>query len=141
MPSRLVRPPDRDCGSWDAASPALRTPQLRSVHPPAPGRRVPSSLREDRSLLRRSTRRQSGAALGASQSCRFPPPLRCSLFWTQQIMIELANRLDRPIQLLLIVQPATNLANALPPHPEFPPPSTPIGDRQNTHPVPFATRA
>src|SRR5258708_13620017 len=60
---------------------------------------------------------------------------------TQQIMIEFANGLDRLLQLLIVVQPAANLADALATHAELPRASTSIGDRQNKHPVSFATRA
>src|SRR5882757_3430916 len=38
---------------------------------------------------------------------------------TQQIMIEFANGLDRLLQLLIVVQPAANLGNALATHAEF----------------------
>src|SRR5712671_6103191 len=53
-------------------------------------------------------------------------------------MIEFANGLDRLFQLLIVVQPAANLGDALATHAELPRASTSIGDRQNKHPVPFA---
>ena len=56
-------------------------------------------------------------------------------------MIEFANGLDRLLQLLVVVQPAAGLGDALATHAELPRVSTSIGDRQNKHPVPFATRA
>ena len=56
-------------------------------------------------------------------------------------MIEFANGLDRLLQLLIVAQPAANLGDALATHAELPRASTSIGDRQNKHPVPFATRA
>ena len=59
---------------------------------------------------------------------------------TQQIMIELANRLDRLLQILVIAQPATNLDNPLAPHAELPRASTRIGHRQNENPVSFTAR-
>src|ERR1700686_4268535 len=70
-----------------------------------------------------------------------PPPLRCSPFRTQQIMIELANRLDRLLQLLIIAQPAPHLGNPLTAHTELTRTSSRIGHRQNKHLMPFAARA
>src|ERR1700704_5023186 len=70
-----------------------------------------------------------------------PPGLRCSPFRTQQIMIELANGLDRLLQPLIVVQPAANLGDALATHAELPRAPTRIADRHNKHPVPLATRA
>jgi hypothetical protein len=56
-------------------------------------------------------------------------------------MIELANDLDRPLQLLIIVQPSANLGDPLATHAELPRASTSIGHRQNENAVPLATRA
>src|SRR6266403_950294 len=56
-------------------------------------------------------------------------------------MIELANSLDRRLQLLVIVEPAANLANPLVPHAELPGASTGIPHRQNPERAPLAIRA
>src|SRR5919197_3093816 len=60
---------------------------------------------------------------------------------TQQLMIELANGLDRPLQPLVIVQPAANLGNPLATDADLLRTSTSIGHRQNEHPVSLAARA
>jgi hypothetical protein len=52
-------------------------------------------------------------------------------------MIELANGLDRLLQLLVIVEPAANLGNPFAPHAELARPSARIAYRQNEDPVPF----
>src|ERR1700694_3145876 len=67
-----------------------------------------------------------------------PPGLRRSPFRTQQIMIELANGLDRLLQLLIIAQPAAHLGNPLAAHTELTRTSSWVGDRQNKHVMPFA---
>jgi len=56
-------------------------------------------------------------------------------------VIELANRLDRLLELLVIGQPAANLSNALATHAQLPRASTRIRNRQNKNLVPFVTRA
>src|SRR5437764_11380719 len=61
--------------------------------------------------------------------------------WTQQLMIEFANGLDRLLQLLIIVQPAANLGDPFATHAELPRASTRIGHRQHEHLVSLATRA
>ena len=62
-------------------------------------------------------------------------------FRTQQFMIELANRLDRLLQLVIILQPVTNFGNPLATHAELLRTSTGISRRQNKYLVPLATRA
>src|SRR6476620_6821605 len=62
-----------------------------------------------------------------------PPPLRCGPVRTQQLMIELANGLDRLLQVLIIAQ--------LAPHAELARTSSRVGHRQDKHVMPFATRA
>ena len=47
-------------------------------------------------------------------------------------MIEFANGLDRLLQLLIVVQPAAGLGDALATHAELPRASTNIGDRRRT---------
>ena len=49
-------------------------------------------------------------------------------------------RLDRLLQLLIIVEPAANLGNPFAPHAELPCASTRIAHRQNEDPVSFAAR-
>ena len=56
-------------------------------------------------------------------------------------MIELADALDRLLQLLIIVQPAAYLSNALAPHAELTRPSSWIGHRQNKYLMPLTARA
>ena len=62
-------------------------------------------------------------------------------FRAQQIMIELANRLDRLLQLLIIAQPAAYLRNPLATHADLTRASSRIGHRQDKHLMPFAARA
>src|SRR6266545_1296866 len=68
-------------------------------------------------------------------------PLRCSPFRTQQLMIELANRLDRLLQLLIIAQPAAHLSNPLAAHTELTRTSSRVGHRQDKYVMSFAARA
>jgi hypothetical protein len=56
-------------------------------------------------------------------------------------MIELANGLDRLLQVLIIAQPAAHLGNPLAPHAELARTSSRVGHRQDKHVMPFATRA
>jgi hypothetical protein len=56
-------------------------------------------------------------------------------------MIELANGLDRPLQLLIVADPPTNLGNTLTTNAELLRAPARISHRQDKHPVPFATRA
>src|SRR5215216_1715015 len=60
---------------------------------------------------------------------------------TQQIMVELADRLDRLLQLLIIVEPAANFGNPLATHAELLRASPGVGHRQDEHPVPFTACA
>src|SRR5581483_2079430 len=50
---------------------------------------------------------------------------------TQKLVIELANRLDRRFELLIVVQPAANLGHPLPAHAELPRAATGIAHRQH----------
>src|SRR4029077_21069932 len=70
-----------------------------------------------------------------------PPPLRCGPVRTQQLMIELANGLDRPLQVMIIAQPAAHFGNPLAPHAKLARTSSRVGHRQDTQVMPFATRA
>jgi hypothetical protein len=70
-----------------------------------------------------------------------PPGPRCGPFRTQQFMIELANGLDRLLQLLIIAQPAAHLCNTLAPHTELTRTSSRVGHRQNKQVMPFAAGA
>lgn len=56
-------------------------------------------------------------------------------------MIELANGFDRLLQLLIIVQPSTNLGDTLTPNAELLRSPAGIGYRQNKYSVPLAARA
>src|SRR5262249_7706819 len=67
-----------------------------------------------------------------------PPP---RAFRAQQLVIELADRLNPLLQLLIIVQPATHLSNALAAHAELAHPSAPIAHREDIHLVSFAASA
>src|SRR6476660_1228095 len=69
------------------------------------------------------------------------PPLRCGPVRTQQLMIKLANGLDRLLQVLIIAQPAAHLGNPLAPHAELARTSSRVGHRHDKHVMPFATRA
>jgi len=53
-------------------------------------------------------------------------------------MIELANGLNRFLQLLVVVQPAANLGNTFAPHAELARTSTRVAHRQNENLVAFA---
>jgi len=56
-------------------------------------------------------------------------------------MIELADVLDRLLQLLIIVQPAANLGDPFPTHADLLRPSTSIAHRHNKYPVSFTACA
>src|SRR5262245_31606022 len=60
---------------------------------------------------------------------------------TQQLMIELADRLDRLLQLLIILQPATHFGDRFATHAELPRAAASISHRQNNYLVALATRA
>src|SRR5437899_1053077 len=69
------------------------------------------------------------------------PALCRGFLRTQQIVVELADRLDRLLQLLIIIEPAANLGNAFATHADLPGASAGVAHRQNEDPVPFAARA
>src|SRR5215216_4475526 len=56
-------------------------------------------------------------------------------------MIELADVLDRPLQLLIIAEPATNLGHSLATYAELLCAPAGVGDGQHEHPVSLAARA
>src|SRR5262245_42617769 len=56
-------------------------------------------------------------------------------------MIELADRLDRLLQFLIVVQPAAHFSNALATNTDLARASARIRHRQNKYLVPFTTRA
>src|SRR6266540_4072057 len=56
-------------------------------------------------------------------------------------MIELANGLDRLLQLLIIAQPAAHLSNPLAAHTELTRTSSGVGHRQDKNVMPFAALA
>ena len=56
-------------------------------------------------------------------------------------MIELADVLDRLLQLLIVVQPAPNLRHSLATHAELLRSPAGVGQGQHEHLVPFAARA
>src|SRR6266545_4429875 len=60
---------------------------------------------------------------------------------TQQLVIEFADRLDRLLQLVIIVEPTANLANPLAAHAELAGAPAGIADGENKDAVPFAARA
>ena len=60
---------------------------------------------------------------------------------TQQLMIELADVLDRPLQLLIIVEPAANLGDPLATHAELLRAPASVSHGQHEHLMPFAARA
>lgn len=60
---------------------------------------------------------------------------------TQQIVVELADRLDRLLELLIIVEPAANLGNPFAAHADLPGSSAGVAHRQHEDLVPFAARA
>src|SRR3974390_885149 len=60
---------------------------------------------------------------------------------TQELMIELADTLDRPLQLLIIVEPAANLGDAFAANAELLHAAAGVGHRQHEHPVSLAARA
>src|SRR6266481_9801538 len=60
---------------------------------------------------------------------------------TQQIVVDLADRLDRLLQFLIIIQPPANLGNPFATHTDLPGASAGVAHRQNEDPVPFAARA
>src|SRR6478672_8647793 len=60
---------------------------------------------------------------------------------TQEFMVELANVLDRPLQLLIIVEPAADLGDPLATHAELLRAPASISHGQHEHLMPFAARA
>src|SRR5712671_7297583 len=50
---------------------------------------------------------------------------------TQQIVVDLADRLDRPLQFLIIIQPPANLGNPFATHTDLPGVSAGVAHRQN----------
>src|SRR5512145_1525206 len=60
---------------------------------------------------------------------------------TQQLMIELADVLDRLLELLIIVQPAADLGNPFATHAELLGPPAGVADRHKKNPVPFTAGA
>lgn len=56
-------------------------------------------------------------------------------------MVDLADRLDRLLQFLIIIQPTANLGNPFATHTDLPGASAGVAHRQNEDPVPFAARA
>src|SRR6516164_1299195 len=71
-----------------------------------------------------------------------PSPRAPSMrLWPQQLMIELADVLDRLLQLLIIVEPATNLGHPLASHAELLRAPASIGHRQHEDLVPLTTGA
>src|SRR5215470_15978739 len=72
---------------------------------------------------------------------RLPPSFRGAASRAQQVVIELADRLDPLLQLLIVVQPAANLINAFAPDAELLRTSPGITHRQHEHPMAFTARA
>src|ERR1700694_5459708 len=70
-----------------------------------------------------------------------PPGLARSGVGTQQIVIKLTYRLDRLLQFLVVVQPATNLGDPLAAHTDLPRASARISHGQHRDRVTFAARA
>src|SRR5579883_252102 len=69
------------------------------------------------------------------------PCLPHSPFRAQQVMIELADRLDRLLQFLIVAEPAAHLRNPLAPHADLACVSSRIGHGQDEHLVPFTACA
>ncbi len=69
------------------------------------------------------------------------PCLPRSPFRAQQVMIELADRLDRLLQFLIIAEPATYLRNPLAAHADLTRASPRVGHGQDKHLMPFTPRA
>src|SRR6201993_4694310 len=70
-----------------------------------------------------------------------PPRAPAMRLRTQQLMIELADLLDRLFQLLVIVEPTANLGDPLATHTDLLRTPARVGHSQDKHLVPFAARA
>ena len=70
-----------------------------------------------------------------------PPAPRHLALRAHQVVIELADRLDRLLQFLVIVEPATNLGNAFAAQAELANPSASLAHGEHMHLVPFTARA
>src|SRR6516165_9853851 len=69
------------------------------------------------------------------------PALRRGLFRTQQFVVELANNLDRLLQLLIVAQPAAHLGHPFGAQAELARASTGVAHSENRERVTFAARA
>jgi hypothetical protein len=69
------------------------------------------------------------------------PCLPHSPFRTQQVMIALADRLDRLLQFLIIAEPAADLRNPLAAHADLARASSRVGHGQDKHLMAFTSRA
>src|SRR5215470_12263830 len=71
-----------------------------------------------------------------------PPPGRCwRLIWTQQLVVELANRLDGLLQPLIVAKPSAHLGDLLAAQAELARAPARIAHGENRHSMPFAARA
>src|SRR5215471_3063103 len=69
------------------------------------------------------------------------PALRRGLFRTQQLVVDLANNLDRLLQLLIVAQPAAHLGHPFAAQAELARASTGVAHSENRERVTFAARA
>jgi len=110
-------------------------PRIRSSFEPAlrraADRRGSSTPRADPTLRRRSIRRRSCAGPAAAQSPALPPRPCGGLIRAQQLVIELANRLDRLPQPLIVRKPAAHLGRHLAAQTELPRASAGVAHRQH----------
>src|SRR6267143_3609395 len=83
----------------------------RSPCPPTPDRRASSALRAGPRPPRQSTRHQRCAAPAGSQSWLLPGASRRGAIRPQQRVVELADLLERFLELVVIAEPAAHLVN------------------------------
>src|SRR5262249_34698484 len=132
---------DRACGSSDGVWPALRTRPSQFPRPPAPRRRGPSTPRRGRRPLRRSACHQKRAARAAGRSCPFPRALYRGLIWTQQVVVELADLLERLLEAFVVLEPLTHLRHKFGAQAELAGATTGIGDGENIQRMAFTAGA
>src|SRR5271154_1523728 len=101
-------------------------------------------------LIQSSQRSSTSAAINPSPKLNcarrilitgLAPALRRGLFRTQQLVVELANNLDRLLQLLIAAQPAAHLGHPFAAQAELARGSTRVAHGENRQRMPFAARA
>src|SRR2546430_1281998 len=94
-----------------------------------------------RSLISSAIRPSPKLSWARRSSIIVLPPALARALGPQHVVIELADRLDHFLQLLIVLQIATNLGHPLAPHALLPLASPGIAHRQHRHRVTFSARA